>query len=217
MSLVTCFNEMMDELEETEVDFRSVTGARPFSFARMLSWEFSRPSVIVVRRKSTRSLRKSDVECDVTGEENDTASLGSMSDDVVEGSDSSDYVTAEESQASEEEDLHQKDRKDENLKRNVVTSDELEMTVPPGERRRPGRSKKQKRKRNRVKRDARFEFFAPFIDGFDEDAVEEAAVAAAEHETPVRRLVPSLSEFCVQKLWGSLSLRKQPLQSESGR
>ena len=171
---------------------------RPSSFSRMLSWEFSRPSIVVVRR-STRTSRPSSK----SGAESDR----SLSDEDVAGSDSSDYKSVGESEEGGSQNVA-------DLEGECQKSEDV--VLPTSERRRLGLSKKQKRKRNRGKRDARIEFFSPFIEGFEEDAVEDAAVAAAEHEISVRRMVPTLSEFCVQTLWGSSALKKQPLQSESG-
>ena len=200
----------MSELAAADEVFSNMAGARSLSFARMLSWEFSRPSVVVVRRKSTRKSSKTISNSCSTDEGSN--SIASLSDESAETSDSSEYVTAEESPVSDEESIQV-----ENEDRERIAAVECaDATLSTSHTRRSGRSKKQKRKQNRLKREARLEFFSPFLEGFDDDAVEEASLAAAEHDTVVGRGVPSLSEFCVQKLWGTSSIRRQQLDAESG-
>eukprot|EP00118_Oscarella_pearsei_P023524 m.282640 g.282640 ORF g.282640 m.282640 type:complete len:1082 (+) comp40659_c0_seq20:48-3293(+) len=156
---------------------------KPISFARMLSWELSRPSVIVAPKNKRR--------------------LSSPNNNVSDSSDSSEYYTADESpnwSDSEETD--------------APLPPVLPVPLPATERRKKGLSKRKKklrRDRNRI------EFFVPFSEGFADDASEAVHDALVEDLTgEVRRIVPTLSEFCIQALWGNPAVRKHRDINEDG-
>ncbi|XP_002736193.2 uncharacterized protein LOC100369133 [Saccoglossus kowalevskii] len=151
------------------------------SFARMVSWEFSKP--VEPKRRRRKSGRKQKKEFCENEKEDDDMKIEHDDDDYVDGCFSSDdYFTAEEDICSSSD--------DEALSLDKLSLQGAAVELPKQERK-AGRSKKQKRRRKKIYRQTELDFFSPFMDDESTDVV------IVEDLNPVRD-VPTLMEICLK-------------------
>ena len=153
--------------------------SKPATFARMLSWEFSRPSVIAPSKSRRRS---SAAEKEEEEEESENSNS------------SSEYYTAEESPTSDD--------------NSITPTAATAVPLPPSEQKRRRRPSKRQRRRHRLERREFLAPFAEGFDDDATEAVRDALDEDLT-TTRTRRVVPTLAEICIRAVWGGPSIRRE--------
>ncbi|XP_077984009.1 uncharacterized protein LOC144438730 [Glandiceps talaboti] len=153
---------------------------RKHTFARMVSWEFSRP-IEPKKRKRNKKQRREEQEVKDRSSDDDDDDEGKDIEETEECCESDEYFTADE-------DISESTDEELSLENLNIT----ETPLPQSERH-GSRSKSQKRRRKRIFRQDQLDFFAPFVDDVNNDI--EPVKSDNLH---VVKSVPSLMEICLK-------------------